>query len=512
MSYLRDLIHRLRLGQSQRAITADLGLARLTVRKYHARARAAGLLEAASPLPSAEDLARLLGPPGAPPRVPSTVEPYRTVVEELLAQGVEQMTILDRLREQHGYAGSYSSVRRFVGRLQPPEQRVTLRVQTGPGEEAQVDFGSAGPLLDPRSGRLRPAYVFVLTLGFSRHQYAELVFDQTVATWVACHRHAFEAFGGVPQRVVPDNLKAAVLSAALHDPVLGEAYRRMGQHYGFMIRPTRPRAPQHKGKVENGVHFVKRSFLAGQAFADLRVANQALRRWALERAGSREHGTTHQPPLALFEAQERAALLPLPAEPFELVETRRVKVHPDCHVVIDGSYYSVPYQHVGTELDAFVFERVVQLFTPTALITTHPRATRKGTWATRLEHYPTHKAAYLERTPAVCQERARRIGPACSTVVAELLADRPLDRLRSVQAILRLTESVGPERLEAACRRARFYGDGRYRRIKDILNAAQDQLPLPGPPPPSATDAAAALPFAFQRAADEFFPAEVLGC
>ena len=137
MSYLRDLIHRLRLGQSERAITADLGLARLTVRKYHVRALAAGLLDAAGPLPTAERLATLLGPAAVPPRAPSTVEPYRVVVEELLAQGVEQMTIFDRLREQHGYAGSYSSVRRFVGHLRPPEQRVTVRVQTGPGEEAQ---------------------------------------------------------------------------------------------------------------------------------------------------------------------------------------------------------------------------------------------------------------------------------------------------------------------------------------------------------------------------------------
>ena len=135
-------------------------------------------------------------------------------------------------------------------------------------------------------------------------------------------------------------------------------------------------------------------------------------------------------------------------------------------------------------------------------------ATRKGTWATRLEHYPTHKAAYLERTPGYCKELARRIGPATSAVVEQLLAERPLDRLRSVQAILRLTESVGRERLEAACRRAVFFGDGRYRRIKEILNGALDQLPLPEPPgPPAARQA-----FAFQRGAAEFFPAEVLGC
>ncbi len=511
MNVLRDLIHRLRQGQSERAIAADLRLARLTVRKYHARAQRMGLLDPTRPVFSPEELAALLGPASEPPRTPSTVEPYRAVVEELLAQGVEQLTIFDRLG-QHGYTGSYSSVRRFVSRLRPPEPRVTVRVQTAPGEEAQVDFGSAGPFVDPRTGLARTAYVFVLTLGFSRHQSAELVFDQKVSTWLACHRHAFESFDGVPKRVVLDNLKAAVLRAALHDPVLGEAYRRFAQHYGFVVSPTRPATPEHKGKVENGVHFVKRSFLAGQQFADLRVANEALRQWVRERAGLREHGTTHQPPLALFEAQEQAALLPLPREPFELLETKRVKVHPDCHVVIDGSYYSVPYQYVGTQLDAYVFERVVQLFAGVTLVTTHPRCPGKGQWQTRLEHYPPHKAAYLERTPAVCLTLAGRIGPATARVVEQLLAERPLDRLRSVQAILRLEETVGAERLEAACRRALFYGDPRYRRIKDILNAALDREPLPESPGGDATVPASGPAYAFERPAAEFFPTEVPRC
>jgi hypothetical protein len=212
----------------------------------------------------------------------------------------------------------------------------------------------------------------------------------------------------------------------------------------------------------------------------------------------------------LFEDHERAQLLPLPSEPFELIETKRVKVHPDCHVVIDGSYYSVPYAHVGTELDAFVFERVVQLFAGTELVTTHPRAGRKGQWQTRLEHYPEHKAAYLERTPVYCQELAQRIGPATAAVVAELLADRPLDRLRSVQAILRLEESVGRTRLEAACARARHFGDPRYRRIKDILNAARDRDPLPDAgTTPNPSDAVA---YQFERAATEFFPEEPDAC
>ncbi len=504
MHYLTDLLERVRRGQSDRAIARDLVLSRLTVRKYRELALQHGLADARLPLPDEGTLARLLGPLPPPPRTVSTVAPYAGVVERLVAVGVEAMTIFHRLREDHGYPGSYSSVLRFVHHLQPGERRATVRVHAAAGEEAQVDFGVAGRFVDPRSGRLRPAYVFVMTLSFSRHQYAELVFDQKVATWLGLHRRAFEWFGGVPARVVTDNLKAAVLQAALHDPVLGEAYRRFARHYGFLVSPTRPRTPAHKGKVESGIHYVKRSFLAGQQYADIDQANERLREWVRERAGTRDHGTTHQPPLALFKGQEREHLLPLPAAPFALTETRLVKLHPDCHVVIDGSYYSAPFRYIGRQLEAYVFERVVQLFQGWELIASHPRAERRGSWSTNPAHYPPEKAVYLERTPRYCRELADGIGPATRDVVDQLLEERPQDRLRSVQAILRLTESVGRSRLEAACKRALFFGDPRYRRIKDILNAALDQEPLPEetrPAPPRTS-------FAFQRSWQDFFEQE----
>ena len=300
-------------------------------------------------------------------------------------------------------------------------------------------------------------------------------------------------------KVVLDNLKAGVLEAALHDPVLSEAYRRFAHHYGFLVSPNRPRTPAHKGKVESGIHFVKRSFLAGLECADIRVANLRLQEWVRERAGTREHGTTHQSPLALFET-ERAHLLPLPTTPFELTEVRLATVQRDCHVAIDGSYYSAPYIHVGKKLDVYLFERVVQLYSGLELLATHPRARAKGTWRTNEAHYPPEKAAYLEKTPRRCRELAQAIGPSTFKVVDTLLAERPLDRLRSVQAILRLSDSVGKKRLEAACARALYFGDHRYRRIKDILNAALDQQPLPEPPARPVQ-----IAFAFARQAEDFF-------
>jgi len=505
MHYLRDLIYRLRTGESERRIAADLGISRPTVAKYHALAKDQGYLVADAPLPDDAALQAALGGPPKVPRQPSSVEAYGTTVEQLLEQGCEMTAIYARLREDYGYTGSYSAVRRYIHQRRPAEPRVTMRVHTAPGEEAQVDFGSVGQLYDPRQGRLRPAYVFVATLCYSRHQYAELVFDQKIATWIGLHRRAFEFWGGVPRRIVPDNLKAAVSQALIYDPVLGEAYRRMAQHYSFLISPTRPATPQHKGKVESGVHYVQRNFMAGQQFTDIDVANARLKTWVREQAGVRIHGTTHQAPLKLFTAYEQAALLPLPTQPFTLLAIRPVKVHPDCHVVIEGSYYSAPCRYVGQTLEAYIGERVVQLFSGQELLCSHERATQPGEHHTRAEHYPTEMAEYLQRTPDYCRRLAADIGPATRQVVQTLLDDRPLDRLRSVQAILRLEQSVTAHRLEAACARALYYGDVTYRRIKQILNAALDCEPLPeqGAAPPQPVPQT--HPYVFARKTAEFF-------
>jgi transposase len=504
MNHWRDLIYRLRSGDSERQIAKDLALSRTTVHKYRALAEDHGFLQVDSALPDEGTLLAALGAGPQPPHTVSTVQLHQETVQRLLDQQVEMTAIYQRLRDDHGYRGSYSAIRRFVHHLQPTQPEAVVRVHTAPGEELQVDFGSVGPLFDPGAGHPRPAYVFVATLSFSRHQYAELVFDQKTPTWIALHRRAFESFGGVPARVVPDNLKAAVIKLLVQDPVLGEAYRRMGLHYDFLISPTLPGMPQHKGKVENGVHYVQRNFMAGQEFVDIWVANQRLKAWVREVAGTRIHGTTHQAPLQLFNDYERAALQPLPPDPFTLCQVKPVIVHPDCHVQIAGSYYSAPYRYIGQTLEAYISERMVELYQGQQLIATHVRSVHAGQWHTRLDDYPPDKAEYLKRTPDRCRQLATRVGPATRQVVDNLLAERPLDRLRAVQAILRLHDSVGQNRLEAACARALFFGDVSYRRIKGILNAALDRDPLPEEVAPPAVQAS----FVFARPATEFFVSE----
>ena len=197
------MIRRLRLGESERRIAQDMNLSRLTVRKYSKIAREHGYLEAGQ-LPNDAELQVVLGPGVQAPRQVSSVEPYRKQVEEWRKQGVEMTAIWLRLQENYGFKGAYGSVLRFVHRLEPKQAEAVVRVHSEPGEDMQVDFGYVGMLYDPVTQRMRRAYVFVATLCYSRHQYAELVFDQKVGTWIRLHQKAFQFLGGVPKRVIPD--------------------------------------------------------------------------------------------------------------------------------------------------------------------------------------------------------------------------------------------------------------------------------------------------------------------
>lgn len=224
---------------------------------------------------------------------------------------------------------------------------VAIPVETGPGEVAQVDFGYAGRLLCPDAHVLRHAWVFVMVLGYSRHLFAEVVFDQKATTWLQLHRRGFEAFGGVVQTLVPDNLKAAVIRAAFAvdgDSELHRSYRELARHYGCKVDPTPPYAPRKKGKVESAVKYVKRNALAGRHGEDITAVNTTLHRWCLEVAGTRTHGTTGEQPLAVFRQEEQAALRPLPDRPYEQTLWQRAKVHQDTHICFEGKLYSVPWR------------------------------------------------------------------------------------------------------------------------------------------------------------------------
>ena len=247
MFELRNILVRMRQGDSDRSLARAGLIGRDKARELRQLAAEAGWLDPASPLPDNAQLGQVLMPPTpAVQRSASCVEPYRPQVEAWAAQGIQSSTIYQALQRNHQFRGSYSSVYRFVRQLAPPSVKATVQLEFAPGEAAQVDFGSGPMLLDTRTGQPVKTWFFLMTLAFSRHQYSELVLNQTVATWLECHRRAFEFFGGVVQRLIIDNPKCAITKACYHDPVVQRAYAEYAEGYGFKIDACPPRQPQKK--------------------------------------------------------------------------------------------------------------------------------------------------------------------------------------------------------------------------------------------------------------------------
>jgi transposase len=481
---IAELVRLLRSGESDRTIARVLGHNRRTVIRYRTWAREQGLLEGEMPASSA--LHRLLAEtftPPPPPQQTSSVGSYAEEIKELRTRGMEIAAIRGRLEERHGHPVSYSAVWRLVQHFEPTRSEPVVRLEVRPGSEAQVDFGYAGRHLDPTDQTLRRAWVFVMLLSWSRHLYAEVVFDQRIETWLLCHVHAFSFFSGVPARIVSDNLKAAVTRASFTgDPVLQRSYRECAEHYGFLIDPTRPRSPQLKGKVEQGgVHYVARNFLAGRDPMALDALNRALRTWCIEIAGERIHGTTKERPMSRFTTTEQAMLRSLPQRPYDPASWKQVRVYRDCYVTFEGSHYSAPHRLVGQPLWVRGGARIVELYTTDhQLVATHDRARQRGERQTHLDHLPPTKLPGLVLSRASVQLRAEAIGPATLRAVQHLLAHQPEDRLRSAGRIVQLAEGYGALRLEAACRRAEHFGEVDVPTVKRILQAGQEGAPLPG--------------------------------
>jgi hypothetical protein len=302
-----------------------------------------------------------------------------------------------------------------------------------------------------------------------------------------CHRRAFEFFGGVPKRVVIDNLKAAIVRTCWDDPEVQQAYRECAEHYGFLISPCRPYTPEHKGKVERGgVDYVKRNFLGGREMTTITQANRDVLKWCENTAGQRVHGTIKEKPMDRFTEVEQAQLQPLPATPYDMGVWKILKLHRDCYVHFDNAYYSAPFAYIGQRLRVRGGLRQVRIYTLNyQLIVTHERADKPGTRRTNLDHLPPEKVPGLTLDRDACQEEATTIGPATNEVVRMLLDDPAVDRLPTVGRLLRLRQRYGNDRLEAACQRALYFDDPAYQTIKSILVEGLDAKPLPDAPPPA---------------------------
>ena len=504
MFQYRHAMVRLRAGDTVREIARSGLMGRDKLNAVKALAEQRGWLDADAELPDDAAIAAAFTPARRASSTISRAEPLREVVRHWFDAGVQGRAIHAALKREHGFAGSYSAVVRMLRSLRaerPPE--VTVRLSFAPGEAAQVDFG-AGPVLKHPDGRPRRTWAFVMTLCHSRHQYVEFVWDQTVATWLGCHRRAFEWFTGVPERVIVDNAKCAIVKACSRDPLVQRAYAECAEGYAFKVDACPPADPQKKGIVESGVKYLKSNFLPTRAFRDLADLNVQAREWIVGEAGVRDHGTTRRQPLALFEL-ERALLKPLPAVAPDLGSWHRASVHRDCHVQFDRALYSAPFTLVGKTLWLRATDTVVALYEDYRHVYTHGRVRRPGERRTVADHLPPHARAFFARDRRWCVQQAQRVGQRCAELIERLLTDRIAERLRAAQGVIALGSRYGAQRLEAACARALAHDSAHYRTVKTILATGADLQPLATPETPQAYRAAR-----FARSAAELFDTTTL--
>lgn len=477
-----SILKYVRAGKSNRYIADNTKIDRRTVGKYKRFFKQAGLLE--GELVSAAALHELVEAEWGdkPKGRRSEAEAWDGQIRSWLEKGLNPRLIYQKLTlEEPEFTLSESAVYRYVKKIKPKKVNVTIRVETEPGEEGQVDFGQACKLWDERTQKLRKSWIFVMVLSWSRHMYVEFVFDQKVGTWLDCHRRAFEFFGGVPGRLKIDNLKAGITKACFDDPQIQRSYGECAQHYDFRIDPCRPYTPQHKGKVERGgVDYVKRSFVPLLPEGCTRAqANERVRQWLMTTAGEREHGTTRVAPLTRF-ALEKGVLLPLPAVGFEAAAWKVTTLGRDCHVQFEKSYYSAPFRYVDHPIQMRITATQVELYNSDCrLVATHSRAVEAGTRTTLNDHLPPEKVAGLLRSREALLAQAQAIGEQTGIVVQRLLDEKPVERRQMVQRILRLEQTYSRARLEAACGRGIFFDDVRYKTLKRILARGLDQQQFP---------------------------------
>jgi transposase len=499
MFQYRQVLVRLRAGDSVREIARGGQMGRDKLGALRVVAEQQGWLDPKVDLPDNEAIAAVFGQGRRASSTISSVEPHREVVKRWHDSGVQGRAIHAALKREHAYSGSYSAVMRMLHQLrgeQPPE--VTVRLSFAPAEAAQVDFG-AGPVLVHPDGRPRRTWAFVMTLCHSRHQYVEFVWDQSSATWLGCHRRAFEWFDGIPGRVTIDNAKCAIIKACSHDPLVQRAYAECAEGYGFKIDACPPHDPQKKGIVESGVKYVKGNFLPTRTFRDMADLNAQARQWVLHEAGTRVHGTTREQPLVLY-ALERPLMRRLPAVAPDLGTWHRVVLHRDCHVQHDRAFYSAPFTLAGKTLWLRATDTVIALYEDYRHLATHLRALRPGQRVTVADHMPPEARAFFERDRRWCATQAQEVGPRCAELVARLLGDAIAERLRAAQGVLALGKRYGATRLEAACERALAHDSAHYRTVKTILATGADQQPLIEPQTPAAYASAR-----FTRSAADLF-------
>jgi len=493
---------------THRQIARSLGIGAGTVSRYVRDLEAAGL---AWPLPaelSDADIERRLFPePGARPQAAKAAPEFAAMHQELKRKGVTKALLWEEYREQVGPERAYG-YSQFCERYRRWRQRLkrSMRQTHRAGEKLFVDY--AGPtieLIDPASGEVRAAQLFVAVLGASSYTFAEATWTQQLPDWCESHARAFSFFGGCPELVVPDNLRSAVSKACRYEPDLNPTYAQLAAHFDVAVLPARPRRPRDKAKAEVGVQVVERWILARlrhRTFFSLAELNAAIAE-LLEHLNTRPFTKLPGSRRELFERLERPVLKPLPSVTYRYTEVKKATVHIDYHIEVDAHFYSVPHRLVGAQVEVHASATTVAVLHRGACVAHHVRSRRAGAHTTVAEHMPSSHRAHMQWTPGRFLNWAADIGPATTAVVKHLLTHRPHPEhgYRSCLGLLNLEKRYGRVRLEAACARAHRIGSPTRKSVLSILTQGLDRSP---PPPAEQTTLALTEPHPNVRGSDYY--------
>jgi len=476
-------------GLGVRQIARSLRISHGTVVNYLQRAEAAGVVW---PLPGDlddEQLQNLMFRSQRPPEearraLPDMAEVHKELRGKRHCKGMTLQLLWEEYRAEqadgYGYTQFCEYYHRFESTLEP-----TLRQVYVAGEKLFVDWaGETLSLVDPHSGAIRPAYLFVAALGASNYTYAEAFEDRRLASWIEAHIHAWEFFGGVARVTVPDNPKTAVIRACRYEPALQRTYEELAEHYGTVIIPARSGEARDKAKVEEAVQNSERRIVAvlrHLTFFGLAELNEAGRK-ALRALNDRPFEKMPGCRATLFAELDKPALLSLPAHRYEMGLWREAKANIDYHVQVDWHFYSVPSRLANQSVEVRLSLRIVEIFHRGQRVAVHQRSDKRGGFTTDPAHRPKSHQQHLDWTPSrLVSWSQKEVGVHCGQAVAQLLESKPHPEqgYRACLGIMRLGRHYGAERLESACQRAVVLNACNYQSIKSILATAADRQPLP---------------------------------
>ena len=496
MRKIREVLRLHSLGLKQRQIARSCSVGQSTVSEYIKAAEAAGLHWAdIADWDEVKLLATLVpGTPAVRSRSRLPAPDFAAVQAEL--QQHKHLTlqlVWEEYRAQHPDGYRYSRFCELFQRWRR-KQEVVLRQEHRAGEKLFVDYaGATIAVQDPASGATRQAQLFVAVLGASNYTFAEATWTQGLGDWIGSHIRALEFFGGVPEIVVPDNLKSGVTRSCRYEPGVNLTYEEMAQHYGLAVVPARPRKPRDKAKVEVGVQVVERWILAAlrkRTFFSLGAVNEAIAELLLrlnERSFRKREGSRK----TLFESIDRPALRPLPASRYQYGDWETARVNIDYHIEFDHHWYSVPYQLTQQEVEIRATAATVEVFHQGNRVASHARSYTPHRHTTTHAHRPRAHQRHLEWTPSRIVEWSGRIGPATAQVIERIFASNrhPEQGFRSCLGIIRLGDKYPHPRVEAAACRALALNVCSYQSLKSILdNNLDSQSPPPSPDPQPPVD------------------------